>query len=105
DGFRLELPALPPAAPRPFAGTEKRTLVITALASVAWMTDALHHWHPVVPALLAWILLLMPRVGVLTWKEFERDIGWTNFFVLASSLSLARALIASGASAWIAGLI
>jgi di/tricarboxylate transporter len=58
-----------------------------------------------VPALLAWILLLMPRVGVLTWKEFERDIGWTNFFVLASSLSLARALIDSGASAWIAGLI
>ena len=33
----------------------------------------------------------MPRIGVLTWKEFERDIGWTNFFVLASSLSLARA--------------
>ena len=40
----------------------------------------------------------MPRVGVLTWKEFERDIGWTNFFVLASSLSLARALKVSGAS-------
>ena len=57
------------------------------------MTDAVHHWHPVVPALLAWILLLMPRIGVLTWSEFERDIGWTNFFVLASSLSLARALI------------
>ena len=48
---------------------------------------------------------MMPRVGVLTWKEFERDIGWTNFFVLASSLSLARALKVSGASDWVAGLI
>jgi di/tricarboxylate transporter len=59
----------------------------------------------VVPALLAWIFLLMPRIGVLTWSEFERDIGWANFFVLASSLSLARALTASGASAWIAQFI
>jgi sodium-dependent dicarboxylate transporter 2/3/5 len=105
NGFRVQLPVPPAAAARPFSGPEKRTVAIAACASAAWMTDALHHWHPVVPALLAWILLLMPRVGVLTWKEFERDIGWTNFFVLASSLSLARALIDSGASAWIAGLI
>ena len=72
---------------------------ITVGASALWLTDALHHWHPAVPALLAWILLLMPRIGVLTWSEFERDIGWTNFFVLASSLSLASALGTSGASA------
>jgi di/tricarboxylate transporter len=62
----------------------------------------MHQLHPVVPALLAWIFLLMPRVGVLSWREFERNIGWSNFFVLASSLSLARALSTSGASAWIA---
>ena len=87
------------------SGRETRTAVITVCASLLWLTDAVHHWHPVVPALLAWIFLLMPRIGVLTWKEFERDIGWTNFFVLASSLSLARALTASGASAWIAQFI
>ncbi len=104
-GFALRLPTLPDEAPRRFSAKETRTLIITCGASALWLTDALHHWHPAVPALLAWILLLMPRVGVLTWKEFERDIGWTNFFVLASSLSLAKALVASGASAWIAGLI
>jgi anion transporter len=105
SGFDIELPALPPADRLPFSGAEKRTIAITLCASAAWMTDAVHHWHPVVPALLAWILLLAPRIGVLTWKEFERDIGWTSFFVLASSLSLARALVESGASGWIAGLI
>jgi len=78
-------------------------MIITLSASALWLTDSIHHWHPTVPALIAWILLLTPRIGVLTWSEFERDIGWTNFFVLASSLSLARALAESGASAWIAG--
>ncbi|MGZ5225649.1 MAG: SLC13 family permease, partial [Burkholderiales bacterium] len=104
-GFDLKLPPLPSEEARPLSGKETRTVVITVCASALWLTDALHHWHPVVPALLAWIFLLMPRIGVLSWGEFERSIGWTNFFVLASSLSLARALTQSGASAWIAAKI
>jgi solute carrier family 13 (sodium-dependent dicarboxylate transporter), member 2/3/5 len=105
DGFKDRLPPLPVIAPKPLSGRERRTVVITLCASALWLTDALHHWHPAVPAVLAWTLILMPRVGVLSWSEFERDIGWTNFFVLASSLSLAKALVASGAAAWMAGLI
>jgi anion transporter len=105
SGFSATLPPLEAEEPRPMTAIEIRTIAITVFASVLWLTDAIHHFHPVVPAMLAWILLLMPRIGVLTWSEFERSIGWTNFFVLASSLSLARALTASGASNWIAQLI
>jgi anion transporter len=104
-GFDIALPRSAGGEARPLSGREWRTVAITVGASALWMTDAVHHWHPVVPALLAWIFLLMPRIGVLTWTEFEREFGWTNFFVLASSLSLARALVDSGASAWLAGLI
>jgi solute carrier family 13 (sodium-dependent dicarboxylate transporter), member 2/3/5 len=104
-GFELKLPPLPSEQPRTMSGRETRTIVITVCAAALWLTDGVHHWHPVVPALLAWIALLTPRIGVLTWSEFERDIGWTHFFVLASSLSLARALTHSGATAWIAQLI
>jgi anion transporter len=105
QGFDLKLPLMGEHKKSPLSGKEWRTLLITVSASLLWLTDSLHHFHPVVPALLAWICLLLPRVGVLTWGEFERSIGWTSFFVLASSLSLARALIDSGASAWIAQLI
>jgi anion transporter len=104
-GFAQALPRLPDEPAKKFVPMEIRTLVITVGASMLWLTDAWHHWHPAIPALLAWILILMPRFGVLTWKEFERDIGWSSFFVLASSLSLARALKASGASDWVASLI
>lgn len=104
-GFALALPPLDRTEAQPMTGREVRTLVITACASALWLTDSVHGFHPVVPALLAWICLLAPRIGVLTWSEFERNIGWTSFFVLASSLSLARALMESGASGWIAQLI
>lgn len=103
-GLRLSLPEVPTVV-RPFSGAELRTMIILLGTSVLWLTDMLHHWHPVIPALLAWGCLLTPGVGVLTWREFERNFGWANFFVLASSLSLAHALISSGAGDWLAHLL
>ncbi len=102
EGFRTPLVCLPAAERRPFSGKEIRTLVITLGASLLWLTDAWHHWNPALPAVLAWTCLLMPGIGVLSWKDFEKGFGWSNFFVMASSLSLARALASSGASVWIA---
>jgi anion transporter len=101
-GFEMPLTPLPAIDPKPLSGKEIRTLAITIGASLLWLTDAWHHWNPALPAILAWTCLLTPGIGVLTWKEFERGFGWANLFVIASSLSLARALGSSGASAWIA---
>ena len=75
-------------------------------ASVLWLTDALHHLDPALPALLALIALLTPGVGPLTWSDLDRGVGWGNFFVIGASISLASALGESGAAAWLArGLV
>jgi anion transporter len=104
-GFGGELSLVTPAPRTPLSPREVRTLLIVGGAAALWLTDGLHHWHPVVPALLAWICLLAPGIGVLTWNEFETGLGWANLFVIASSLSLAHALIGSGASGWLAAHI
>jgi anion transporter len=104
-GFRGTL-ALPPAGhPARLTGAEIRTACITAGASLLWLTDAFHHWHPALPAILAWACLLAPGVGVLDWRAFEQGVGWANLFVIASSLSLAHALVQSGAAAWLAAAL
>jgi anion transporter len=97
---------VPETATTPLRPAEWRTLVITIGASLLWLTDAWHQWHPALPALLAWMGLLAPKLGVMSWRDFEHGIGWSNFFVLATSLSLANALMESGAGSWLAtGLI
>jgi len=101
-GFKEKMEAVAVADPKPFSKMEIRTVIITLGASVLWLTDSFHHLDPSLPALLAWALLLTPGIGVLTWKEFERNLGWSNFFVIASSMSLAHALIKSGAGLWLA---
>jgi len=98
------------AADRARAGTwtgrEARTLAIVLGASALWLTDALHHMDPALPALLALVALLTPGVGPLRWRDLDRGVGWANFFVIGASISLAHALGESGAAAWLArGLV
>jgi len=101
-GFRAEVTVPPRPAPRPLSGVELRTALIITGAGLLWLTDSVHHLHPTLPALIAFVCFLLPGVGVLTWRQFEQEVGWTNFFVIAASLSLAQALARSGASDWLA---
>jgi anion transporter len=104
-GFQRDLPAPAPVARRPLSGAEWRTLAVILGASALWLTDGLHHLDPALPALVAFAALLTPRFGPLAWADLERGVGWANFFVIAASISLAQALGASGAAAWLARLL
>ena len=104
-GFQRPLPAPVPVARRPLSGAEWRTLAVILGASALWLTDAVHHLDPTLPALLAFVALLTPRFGPLAWADLERGVGWANFFVIAASISLAQALGAGGAAAWLGRLL
>ncbi len=86
----------------PLSSAEMRVLLIIVLTSLLWILDFWHGWHPAIPALIAAILLATPKIGLLSWKELEGAISWSTFFVLGASLSLAQALITSGAAHWFA---
>ena len=79
---------------------EIKMAVITLATALLWFTDFAHGLHPAVPALIALAVILMPGIGMLSWREFESNTGWSNFFVIATSLSLANGLVSSGAAAW-----
>ncbi|MDA0734811.1 MAG: SLC13 family permease [Chloroflexi bacterium] len=101
SGFRLNQTILAEKlSSGPVSGAEVRAGAIAGLTALLWFTDFAHGLHPAVPALIAMALILTPGIGLLSWQEFERDIGWSNFFVIATSLSLAHALVTSGAAAW-----
>ncbi len=86
----------------PLQKKEIRAGLIALGTALLWFTDFVHGLPPTVPALIAMTIILLPGIGLLSWREFEQNVGWTNFFVIASSLSLANALIASGSAAWFA---
>ena len=90
---------------KPISKPEIRVSIILIGTALLWFTDSLHGLPPAVPALIAMVAILMPKVGLLDWRYFEQNLGWTNFFVIATSLSLANALVTSGAAGWFAELL
>ena len=81
---------------------EVRAGLIAAGVALLWFTDFAHGLPPAVPALIALVAMLLPGIGLLSWRQFEQNLGWSNFFIIATSLSLSGALVNSGAAGWFA---
>ena len=100
-GFKLENRASSTGlASGPLKPVEIRAAIIVAGTSLLWITDFAHGLHPAIPALIALVLILTPVIGILSWEDFEKNVGWSNFIVIATSLSLANALVTSGGASW-----
>ena len=72
-----------------------------AVTSLLWLTDYLHRLSPAIPALLGAVFLLLPGIGVLSWKTFEARLSWGLILTVGTSLSLATLMTQSGAAAWL----
>ena len=93
----LELPRLGPVT-----WAEKKAAVIATCTALLWFTDFAHGLHPSIPALIAMCAILMPGIGLLSWRDLEQELGWSVFIVVATSLSLSQALVTTGAASWFA---
>ena len=103
DGeMELTLPDAAVDHTRRLSAAEWRVAVVVVGTSLLWMLDQFTHWPPAVPALLALLVLVWPRLGVMSWSTFARQAPWSTCFVLAGAVSLAEALASSGAAPWVA---
>ena len=90
-----------PALPQPFTAIEIKTLAVLAGTLALWLTDWFHHLSPAIPALIGAAVLLMPRIGVLTWRTFEAKLSWGIILSIGAALSLAAAMTKTGAAAFV----
>ena len=91
--------------PGPFTPAEVKAGLIAAGVALLWFTDFAHGLSPAVPALIALVAMLLPGIGLLSWRQFEQNLAWSNFFIIATSLSLSSALVNSGAAGWFASTL
>jgi anion transporter len=99
--FELARCAPTPPAPQPFRTIEIKTLAVLAGTLALWLTDRFHHLSPAIPALIGAAVLLLPRIGVLSWQTFEAKLSWGIILSIGAALSLAAAMTKTGAAAFI----
>ena len=100
DGVQRAEEAAQLAALGPVRGAEWRLIAVALALLALWSTEgSLHTLDTSTTTLAAVTLLLLPRVGVLTWDDAERLVPWGTVVLFAVGISLGSVLIATGAAA------
>ncbi|CAK7054447.1 MAG: L-tartrate/succinate antiporter [Desulfovibrio sp.] len=105
----------------PMSSGERRLMIIAVTLLFFWVFEgrtwgmlglggemAARKIHPFDTAsitIVAVSLLLLPRIGVMTWKEAQSKINWGTVFLFGVGISLGSAIIATKAGPWLAHAI
>ena len=98
-----------PDRPKPYTGRtdsssplsriEWKMAGILLLALTFWLTDFVHHISPAWIALSAAMLLLLPRIGLISAQQFSNDINYSPLFFIAGVLGMGALISHSGLGA------
>jgi anion transporter len=81
--------------------TERKTLGVTVLMLILWLTESWHGLEIATVTMIGAMFLTMPKYGVIQWKNSVKAVSWNLIIFVAATLVLGRSLIESGASQWI----
>lgn len=86
---------------------DERKLLITVLTLLGfWATEGkLHSFDTASTTLVGLAVLLMPGLGVMSWKQAQPRIPWGTVIVFGVGISLGSAVLTTGAGTWLARLL
>lgn len=83
-----------------------KLLCITLVLLGFWATEGvLHSVDTTSSTIVAITLMLMPRLGVMSWKDSQKGFPWGTVLLFAIGIALGSALLKTEAAPWLAKLI
>ncbi len=85
---------------------EYKLLAIVVTLLCFWSTEKiLHDFDTSSTTIAAIALMLLPRAGVMSWKESQKGFPWGTVVLFAIGISVGTALLKTSAAGWLAGVI
>ncbi|MBC7648243.1 MAG: DASS family sodium-coupled anion symporter [Vitreoscilla sp.] len=79
-------------------------IVLTLLGF--WATEkVLHNFDTASTTIAAIALMLVPRIGVMDWKQSQKGFPWGTVMLFAVGISIGTALLKTNAAGWLANVI
>ena len=79
-------------------------IVLTLLGF--WATEkVLHNFDTSSTTIAAIALMLLPRIGVMDWKQSQKGFPWGTVVLFAVGISIGTALLKTNAAGWLANVI
>ncbi|WP_443698826.1 DASS family sodium-coupled anion symporter [Pseudomonas sp.] len=86
----------------PMTGAQKRLLTVSILLLLVWSTEGkLHSFDTTSTTYAGLVILLLPRWGIMTWKDVQSRIPWGTVIVFGVGISLGTALLTTHAGQWL----
>jgi solute carrier family 13 (sodium-dependent dicarboxylate transporter), member 2/3/5 len=105
-GSRISTPADLGPKLGPISADEVKLLIFSAILLAFWATEGkLHTVDSSSAAVAAVALMLLPKIGVINWKQVQSRIPWGILIQLGVGVGLGTALLKTGAAAWLAGYV
>jgi len=90
----------------PMKANEKKLLVMSLVLLFLWSTEKIVHQLDTSSTTIAMVaVMLLPRIGVMSWKDAQPRIGWGTLGLFGVGISLGSALLTTKAAAWLAKII
>jgi sodium-dependent dicarboxylate transporter 2/3/5 len=87
----------------PLSAEQIRLLVFSVVLLGFWATEKrLHSFDSSSVAIAAVALMLMPKIGVISWRQVQSRIPWGILIQLGVGVGLGTALLKTGAAGWLA---
>lgn len=94
------------AAIGPMTRNEWKLLAMVLGLLAFWSTEkVLHGFDTSSTTIAAIAFMLLPRVGVMNWKESQKGFPWGTVVLFAVGISVGSALLKTQAAPWLANLI
>ena len=85
----------------PVSTQEWKALLYFLLALCLWASDMWHQLNATMVAFAVSALILIPKIGVLSWKEAQKGIPWELFIFFGGVITLSDCLTKTKAFAWV----
>lgn len=87
----------------PMKAEEKKLLFMSCVLLFLWATEKIVHPFDTSSTTIAAIaIMLLPGIGVMTWKDAQANIPWGTLILFGVGISLGSALLATKGAAWLA---
>lgn len=85
---------------------EKYVIIVILLMFILWISSS---WVPkldiTLVATIGCILMFIPKIEILTFKEYINSISWTPYIVIATMVMVGKTLVTNGVTAWLVAMI
>lgn len=78
---------------KPFSITEKKTLIYISVTVLLWMTENIHGFGIAFITMAMSVMMMLPNIGVLTWKQGLKSVSWSLILFVASATALGELLV------------